>query len=52
MKKYTNDERMMKLWFKLADNSTTTSPDAFLERAFIAGCFRRLSAFYVRWAEV
>ncbi|MFH4983680.1 hypothetical protein AB6A40_010389 [Gnathostoma spinigerum] len=50
---YINDERMMKMWFKLADSkSGQLSGSVLLERAFNAGCCRCLAKFYVRWAEI
>lgn len=50
--RYRNDTRMMKIWFKLAENSLGISADVFFERAYTAGCCRKLAQFYVRWAEL
>ncbi|VDD95623.1 unnamed protein product [Enterobius vermicularis] len=49
---YRDDKRMMKLWFKLAENKPTVSAEAFFERAYTAGCCRRFAQFYIRWAEL
>uniref|UniRef100_A0A915BT65 BUB1 N-terminal domain-containing protein n=1 Tax=Parascaris univalens TaxID=6257 RepID=A0A915BT65_PARUN len=49
---YLNDERMLKIWFKLVENRGNASPEAIFERAFTAGCCRRMAKFYIRWAEI
>lgn len=49
---FLNDERMLKFWIKLTENKSDANIDTFFERAYIAGCCRRLAKFYVRWAEV
>lgn len=49
---FLNDERMLKFWIKLIENKSDANIDAFFERAYLAGCCRRLAKFYIRWAEV
>ncbi|EFO22871.2 hypothetical protein LOAG_05615 [Loa loa] len=49
---FLNDERMLKFWIKLIENKSDANVDAFFERAYLAGCCRRLAKFYVRWAEI
>ncbi|VDN01844.1 unnamed protein product [Thelazia callipaeda] len=49
---YLNDERMLRFWIKLTENKSDANVDTFFERAYLAGCCRRLAKFYVRWAEV
>ncbi|VDM25062.1 unnamed protein product [Toxocara canis] len=49
---YLNDERMLKMWFKLAENRGNANPEALFERAFTAGCCRQMAKFYIRWAEM
>uniref|UniRef100_A0A915PG64 BUB1 N-terminal domain-containing protein n=1 Tax=Setaria digitata TaxID=48799 RepID=A0A915PG64_9BILA len=48
---FLNDEKMLKFWIKLIENKSDANIDAFFERAYLAGCCRRLAKFYVRWAE-
>ncbi|OZC12248.1 hypothetical protein X798_00769 [Onchocerca flexuosa] len=49
---FLNDERMLKFWMKLIENKSDANVDTFFERAYLAGCCRRLAKFYVRWAEI
>ncbi|KAM3717627.1 Mitotic checkpoint serine/threonine-protein kinase BUB1 beta [Dirofilaria immitis] len=49
---FLNDERMLKFWIKLVENKSDANVDTFFERAYLAGCCRRLAKFYVRWAEI
>ncbi|VDK54450.1 unnamed protein product [Anisakis simplex] len=49
---YLNDERMLKMWFKLAENRGSANPEALFERAYTAGCCLKMAKFYIRWAEL
>uniref|UniRef100_A0A158Q8N6 BUB1 N-terminal domain-containing protein n=1 Tax=Elaeophora elaphi TaxID=1147741 RepID=A0A158Q8N6_9BILA len=49
---FLNDERMLTFWIKLIENKSNANVDTFFERAYLAGCCRRLAKFYVRWAEI
>lgn len=49
---FLNDERMLKFWIKLTESKSDVNVDTFFERAYFAGCCRRLAKFYIRWAEV
>ncbi|KAL3984570.1 hypothetical protein ACH3XW_35055 [Acanthocheilonema viteae] len=49
---FLNDERMLKFWIKLTENKSDANVDTFFERAYLAGCCRRLAKFYIRWAEI
>lgn len=48
---YKNDERMLKLWLKLAA-SFPESGFAVMEYAFTKGSCRELAKFYIRWSEM
>lgn len=49
---FLNDERMLKFWIKLTENKSNMNVETFFERAYLAGCCRRLANFYIRWAEI
>lgn len=48
---YRNDERILKLWLKLAA-SFPESGFAVMEYAFTKGSCRELAKFYIRWSEM
>jgi hypothetical protein len=49
--KYKDDERLMKLWFKLSENFPESGL-AVMELAFHRGSCRQLARFYLRWSEM
>lgn len=51
MPQYRNDERILKLWLKLAA-SFPESGFAMMEFAFTKGSCRELAKFYIRWSEM
>lgn len=51
MERYKNDERIMKLWVKLAE-SFPESGLAVMEFAYTKGSCRELAKFYIRWSEM
>jgi len=48
---YKNDERILKLWIKLAENFPESGL-AVMELAFLRSSCRQISKFYIRWSEM
>uniref|UniRef100_A0A1I8BAS9 BUB1 N-terminal domain-containing protein n=1 Tax=Meloidogyne hapla TaxID=6305 RepID=A0A1I8BAS9_MELHA len=48
---YKNDERLLKIWLKLAENFPESSL-AIMEFAYLKGSCRNLAKFYICWSEL
>nr|CAD2153793.1 unnamed protein product [Meloidogyne enterolobii] len=51
MDMYKNDERLLKIWLKLAENFPESSL-AVMEFAYLKGSCRNLAKFYICWSEM